>query len=53
MRDAGKTPNDFLRDNAPGMLKTASEVLCLAEGEGRNAVFLAKQGYKVREFDPT
>jgi hypothetical protein len=27
------------------------KVLCLAEGEGRNAVFLARQGYHVSAVD--
>ena len=45
----GTEPNDFLRHHynaiAPG------KVLCLAEGEGRNAVFLAQQGYQVTAVD--
>ena len=46
----GTEPNDFLRqvfDNIPA----GGKVLCLAEGEGRNAVFLAEQGYKVTAMD--
>jgi hypothetical protein len=27
------------------------KILCLAEGEGRNAVFLAQQGYQVTAVD--
>jgi len=34
----GTKPNDFLRENVEKLL--AGKVLCLAEGEGRNAVFL-------------
>lgn len=41
----GTEPNDFLRDQA-GSLPEAGRVLCLAEGEGRNAVFLAESGYR-------
>lgn len=45
----GTEPNEFLvseHKNIP-----AGSVLCLAEGEGRNAVFLAKQGYTVTAVD--
>lgn len=45
----GTAPNDFLaaewRRLPPG------RVLCLAEGQGRNAVFLAQQGYEVVAVD--
>lgn len=46
----GKTPNDFLRI-ASGLIPKGSDVLCLAEGEGRNAVFLAGQGFNVTAVD--
>jgi SAM-dependent methyltransferase len=36
----GKDPNDFLRENIH-QIQAGSRVLCLAEGEGRNAVFIA------------
>lgn len=45
----GTAPNDFLRavaDRVP-----AGPVLCLAEGEGRNAVFLAQRGHAVTAVD--
>jgi SAM-dependent methyltransferase len=45
----GKTPNEFLEANYSVIPK--GNVLCLAEGEGRNAVFLAKQGYSVTAVD--
>lgn len=46
----GKEPNDFLRENFSKIPK--GKVLFLAEGEGRNAVFLAKQpGYRVTAMD--
>jgi SAM-dependent methyltransferase len=44
----GKEPNDFLSTAA---LKPNSKVLCLAEGEGRNAVFLASHGHSVTMID--
>lgn len=46
----GTEPNDFLRDVFDKIPK-GGKVLCLAEGEGRNAVFLAKQGYQVTAVD--
>lgn len=45
----GIEPNDFLKANYKSIPK--GKVLCLAEGEGRNAVFLAEQGYKVTAVD--
>lgn len=45
----GKTPNDFLVDNIEFV--QPGKVLCLAEGEGRNAVFLAKRGFEVIAVD--
>lgn len=45
----GKEPNQFLADNYQSIPKGV--VLSLAEGEGRNAVFLAKQGYSVTAVD--
>lgn len=46
----GTEPNDFLRSEFSRIPK-GGRVLCLAEGEGRNAVFLAKQGYEVTAVD--
>jgi 2-polyprenyl-3-methyl-5-hydroxy-6-metoxy-1,4-benzoquinol methylase len=45
----GKDPNTFLRDNVDSIPK--GRVLSIAEGEGRNAVFLAQQGYAVTAVD--
>ncbi|WP_345785640.1 class I SAM-dependent methyltransferase [Pelagicoccus sp. SDUM812003] len=44
----GIEPNAFLAENA---YRLASPTLSLAEGEGRNAVFLAKQGLRVTGID--
>jgi SAM-dependent methyltransferase len=44
----GTEPNDFLRDVAP---RLTGPVLCLGEGEGRNAVFLAGLGLEVTAID--
>ena len=46
----GIDPNDFLKSEYSRIPK-GGRVLCLAEGEGRNAVFLAKQGYTVTAVD--
>ena len=45
----GKTPNDFLVQEAGRI--PPGQVLCLAEGEGRNAVWLAEQGHTVTGVD--
>ena len=45
----GKNPNEFLEANVSSIPK--GKVLSLAEGEGRNAVFLAKLGYLVTAVD--
>ncbi|HTQ76222.1 MAG TPA: class I SAM-dependent methyltransferase [Burkholderiales bacterium] len=45
----GKTPNDFLAAHFSRIPR--GNVLSLAEGEGRNAVFLAKHGYSVTAVD--
>ena len=46
----GTAPNDFLRERA-GALPPHGLVLCLGEGEGRNAVFLAEAGHDVVAID--
>ena len=47
----GTEPNDFLAANAERHLPPKGEILCLAEGEGRNAVFLARLGFRVTGVD--
>jgi len=46
----GTEPNDFLREHAH-FIPAGGTVLCLGEGEGRNAVFLAERGYDVVALD--
>ena len=46
----GTEPNDFLRDEM-GRIPSGGNVLCLADGEGRNGVYLAEQGYTVCSVD--
>ena len=45
----GTKPNDFLQANIESLTK--GKTLCLAEGEGRNAVFLAMHGFDVTAVD--
>lgn len=47
----GTEPNDYLRERAHEL--PVGPVLCLAEGEGRNAVFLAATGREVHSIDLT
>ena len=46
----GKEPNAFLKA-CYNNFKKSQRVLCLGEGEGRNAVYLAKKGYEVAALD--
>jgi SAM-dependent methyltransferase len=46
----GTGPNDFLRERCTS-IRAGGEVLCLGEGEGRNAVYLAEQGFRVVAVD--
>jgi SAM-dependent methyltransferase len=46
----GSEPNDFLVSSA-NLLQPGSAILCLAEGEGRNAVYLASLGHRVTAVD--
>jgi SAM-dependent methyltransferase len=46
----GSAPNDFLHEHA-SLFPAGSRIVSLAEGEGRNAVFLARQGHLVRGLD--
>lgn len=45
----GEAPNAFLASSLPYIPR--GTVLCLAEGQGRNAVFLAESGYAVTAVD--
>ena len=47
----GKEPNEYLVLQAETYLKPNQKVLCIADGEGRNGVWLAKQGMQVVGFD--
>jgi cyclopropane fatty-acyl-phospholipid synthase-like methyltransferase len=46
----GESPNAFLESQA-GLLQPGWDVLSVADGEGRNGVWLAQQGLKVHAVD--
>lgn len=46
----GREPNEYLQAQAP-LLAPGTRALCVADGEGRNSVWLARQGLKVDAFD--
>ena len=46
----GTEPNAFLRNQAH-LLRAGQKALSVADGEGRNGVWLAEQGLDVRSFD--
>lgn len=45
----GKEPNEFVVESAQSLAK--GKILCIAEGEGRNAVYLASLGHDVTAWD--
>ncbi len=45
----GMEPNLFLKQNVNSIPK--GNILCVSDGEGRNGVWLAKQGYSVTSLD--
>jgi 2-polyprenyl-3-methyl-5-hydroxy-6-metoxy-1,4-benzoquinol methylase len=47
----GKEPNEYLVQKSAQYLKPNNSVLCIADGEGRNGVWLATQGMHVTGFD--
>ena len=46
----GTEPNAWLKQHA-GVWPPGGRVLCVADGEGRNSVWLARQGFVVDAFD--
>lgn len=46
----GVEPAGFIMRES-GVIAPASRVLCVADGEGRNSVYLAGQGHRVTAFD--
>ena len=46
----GKEPNEYVTQKSV-LLKENAEILCLGEGEGRNALFLAQNGHNISAID--
>jgi len=46
----GLKPNTFISSKIK-LLKNKTKVLCIGEGEGRNAIFFAKRGFDVTAID--
>ncbi len=46
----GTAPNQFLQQHA-SIWRAGDRILCVADGEGRNSVWLAQQGMQVEAFD--
>jgi SAM-dependent methyltransferase len=46
----GTAPNVYLQSHA-GLYPAGGQALCVADGEGRNSVWLARQGLQVDAFD--
>jgi SAM-dependent methyltransferase len=46
----GEAPNNFIKENTD-LLSHAKNVMCLGEGEGRNAIYLADLGLNVEALD--
>jgi SAM-dependent methyltransferase len=46
----GTEPNVWLKEHA-GVWPVGGRLLCVADGEGRNSVWLARQGFAVDAFD--
>lgn len=46
----GKEPNEFIREHAK-ILENQMSIAAFAEGEGRNAVFLASLNHSLTAFD--
>ena len=47
----GPERNAWLHEHAPALWQAGQRVLCVADGEGRNSVWLAQQGLTVDAFD--
>jgi cyclopropane fatty-acyl-phospholipid synthase-like methyltransferase len=46
----GTEPNHYLKQQQ-AQLRPGGRVLCVADGDGRNSVWLARQGFQVEAFD--
>src|SRR5690625_5802590 len=46
----GEAPNEFIRETS-SLFPEQAKIACFAEGEGRNAVYLATMGHDVTAYD--
>ena len=49
----GKKPNAFVAKTLPGLVEAGAKVLCVGDGEGRNGVWCAEQGYDTTSIEPS
>lgn len=49
----GTKPNDFLQRSLAEYLPAGASVLSVGDGEGRNGVFCARQGYPTTSLEPS
>ncbi len=49
----GKAPNAFVKQALPQVLEEGARVLCVGDGEGRNGVWAARQGFEVTSLEPS
>ena len=49
----GRTPNAFLAQTLPSLLEPGQSVLCVGDGEGRNGVWCAEQGFDTTSLEPS
>lgn len=49
----GTEPNAFVADVLPGLLDEGQRVLCVGDGEGRNGVWCASQGFDTTSLEPS
>lgn len=47
----GLKPNSFIEEKTKVLKSEDTQALCLGEGEGRNAIFLAQKGFEVTAID--
>lgn len=49
----GTEPNGFVADALPDLIEEGARVLCVGDGEGRNGVWCADQGYDTTSLEPS
>ncbi len=49
----GRSPNAFVAQTLPELIDPGQTVLCVGDGEGRNGVWCAEQGFKTTSLEPS